>query len=56
MNTSPLDPALLASTLRAGGLEEGVRLLNERVPHRYTGIYQLTGNVLKCEVLYDKQH
>jgi hypothetical protein len=56
MSTSPLDQALLASTLRAGGLEEGVRLLNERVPHRYTGIYQLTGNVLKCEVLYDKQH
>ena len=56
MSTSDLDQALLESTLRAGGIEAGVRLLNARVPHRYTGVYQLTGNVLKCKALYDKQH
>lgn len=56
MSTSDLDQAQLAATLRAGGIEAGVRLLNARVPHRYTGIYRLAGNVLQCQALYDKQH
>lgn len=56
MSDIPLDHDLLESTLRAGGIEAVVRLLNDRVPHRYTGVYQLAGNVLRCEMLYDKQH
>lgn len=50
------DHDLLESTLREGGIEAAVRILNDRVPHCYTGVYQLAGNVLRCEMLYDKQH
>ncbi len=38
----------------AEGVPGGLRLLNQRVPHRYTALYALRGGVLKNLFLYDK--
>ena len=38
-----------------GGLVAGLRLLNARVPHRFTAIYQLQENTLRNVALVDKE-
>lgn len=42
-------------TLERSGVQEGLHLLNDRVPHRYTAVYQLEGNLLRNLYLHDKQ-
>ncbi|MEZ0238148.1 MAG: hypothetical protein ACAH06_08805 [Methylophilaceae bacterium] len=46
----------MEAALREGGVAALVGLLNDRVPHRYTGAYELDANLLRCEVLIDKLH
>lgn len=41
--------------LAAQGLEAGLRLLNDPVAHRYTGLFRLDQTVFRNLSLYDKQ-
>lgn len=45
----------VAAALAGQGIEAGLEILNQRVPHRFTGIYRLTGNVLHNAALVDKE-
>ncbi len=40
--------------VRARGLHDGLRFLNARTPHRYTGIYRYDGEMLRNVYLYDQ--
>ena len=40
--------------LEQGGLADGLRFLNERVPHRFTGVYRLRDGTLHSVGLFDK--
>lgn len=40
--------------LETGGVAEALQVLNMRVAHRYTAIYQIDGNVLRNLFLHDK--
>ena len=57
---NPLSPSIQQSlvdfqkVLQLDG-PAGLPFLNARVPHRYTGIYQLDGGVLHNRYLFDKQ-
>ncbi|QNP48799.1 hypothetical protein [Diaphorobacter aerolatus] len=44
----------LEQVLEQSGIQAGITLLNARVAHRYTCVYQLKGNVLKSLYLCDK--
>ena len=44
-----------SDALQRAGVDEALRVLNQRVPHRYTAVYQLDGTVLRNLFLYDKQ-
>jgi hypothetical protein len=46
--------AELKSILSAGGLHEVLRFLNDRTPHRYTGVYRYDGDVLRNVCLFDR--
>lgn len=46
----------LEAVLREDGVAAVVDLLNKRVRHRYTGIYELKSKQLSCAVLIDKQN
>ena len=46
--------AALLDIARRDGVPELLSRLNARVPHRYTAIYQLVGDTLKCQHLIDK--
>jgi GAF domain-containing protein len=48
----PLDP--LRAALQRDGLAGGLRFLNERVPHRYTGAYEVRGDTLVNLDVFDK--
>ena len=42
------------SIVRSRGLHDGLRFLNARTPHRYTGIYRYDGDMLRNVYLYDQ--
>jgi hypothetical protein len=44
----------LSQSLKSGGLEAGLRFLNQRVSHRFTAIYRLEEMVLHNVELVDK--
>lgn len=44
----------LLDVARRSGVREVLARLNERVPHRYTAIYRLDGDMLQCVHLIDK--
>lgn len=46
---SPLKDALLLS-----GLNAGLRVLNDRVPHRFTAVYKLDAGVMRNVAIVDK--
>ena len=54
MNPAPRRRVDLLAIVRAEGVLAGLRLLNARVPHRYTGVYRLLDDELRCEHLFDK--
>lgn len=57
MNQSnPSDDVLgsLAHVLQSSGVQAGVELLNARVPHRYTCVFELKGGILKSLYVVDK--
>lgn len=41
-------------TLRASGLYSALQLLNARVPHRFTAVYQLNGDLMRNIAIVDK--
>lgn len=41
-------------TCQREGLDAGLRALNARVPHRYTGVYRFEGDLMRNLVLVDK--
>lgn len=48
------DPASrILATLENDGLHAALRLLNERTPHRFTGIYRYDGDMLRNVILFD---
>lgn len=49
-----LDRDQFEAALRDRGVTALARLLNQRVPHCYKGIFELKANKLTCEVLIDK--
>lgn len=50
----PDDPASrILATLEKDGLHAALRLLNERTPHRFTGIYRYDGDMLRNVILFD---
>lgn len=55
MNSSLAIREQLLDALRQRGVDEALRLLNGRVPHRYTGIYRLRDGLLSNLFLIDKQ-
>ncbi|MES2634189.1 MAG: GAF domain-containing protein [Pseudomonadota bacterium] len=40
--------------LRTSGLSAALRLLNDRVPHRFTAVYQLNGELMRNIAIVDK--
>jgi hypothetical protein len=50
---APETLAELVRTLESKGLHEGLRLLNNRTPHRFTGIYRYDGDMLRNLHLVD---
>lgn len=50
------DPAIrILDALRLDGLHAALRLLNERTPHRFTGIFRYDGEMLRNVILFDVQ-
>ncbi len=45
----------LENILQTQGLAAGLQFLNDRVPHRFTGIYRVEGEVLHNVAVIDKQ-
>lgn len=48
------DYTQLSESLNSGGLEAGLRFLNQRVDHRFTAVYRLQDMVLHNVELVDK--
>jgi len=48
------DMTALREAARTGGVRSSLAILNARVLHRYTAIYQLREDTLYCAYLYDK--
>jgi len=46
--------ALFTQTLQQQGVHAALDYLNQRTPHRYTGIYRFDGAMLRNEVLFDR--
>ncbi|GAA4028133.1 hypothetical protein GCM10022409_10220 [Hymenobacter glaciei] len=46
--------AEFAALLQQQGVHEALGYLNQRTPHRYTGIYRFDGDMLRSEVLFDR--
>lgn len=42
--------------LAAGGLFAALRTLNQRAPHRFTGVYRYDGDTLRNVALFDRWH
>ncbi|RZJ04305.1 MAG: GAF domain-containing protein [Haliea sp.] len=45
----------LQQALQSEGIVAGLKFLNDRVPHRLTAIYRLSGAAVHCVHVYDKQ-
>ncbi len=45
----------IQEALRTGGMMAGLRELNQGVPHRYSGIFKLDGDLLQNTHMFDKQ-
>ena len=46
--------AALRDRLDRQGLAAGMEFLNQRVPHRFTGVYRLNARILSSVALFDK--
>lgn len=44
----------LAEVIEREGLHAALKVLNERTPFRFTGIYRFDGATLRCVALYDR--
>lgn len=53
LNSTPISD--LQDLLDAHGLHAGLMFLNARVPHRYTAVYQLSGEYLRRLAFVDKE-
>lgn len=51
-----LETSRFASQLQQHGVHAALRYLNDRTPHRYTGIFRFNGDVLRSEALFDRYH
>jgi len=50
------DPAIrILDALRLDGLHAALRMLNERTPHRFTGIYRYDAEMLRNVILFNVQ-
>ncbi|AYA37177.1 hypothetical protein D3Y59_09010 [Hymenobacter oligotrophus] len=60
MSSHPHDPTMqlevseFAEVLRQRGLHAALEYLNNRTPHRYTGIFRFDGATLRNEALFDR--
>lgn len=56
--TAPLQPEIaeFVSLVQRQGVHAGLKYLNSRTPHQYTGIFRFDGTVLRNEVLFDRYH
>lgn len=52
---NPFCLSRLREVLEKDGIAAGLQLLNARVPHRFTGVYRLDGDVLHKAWLVDKR-
>ncbi|MDB5858187.1 MAG: hypothetical protein JWQ76_1876 [Ramlibacter sp.] len=50
----PADYQAFEQSLRQGGLRAALAFLNQRTPHRYTGIFRYDGEMLRNVALHDK--
>ena len=50
----PTELERLATALDSGGLPAALRLLNERTPFRFTGVYRFDGDTLRNVALFDR--
>lgn len=58
MNSSSTTSEIMRSleqVLESNGVQAAVELLNARVPHRYTCVFELKGGVLRSLYVFDKQ-
>ena len=46
--------AVFTHTLQQQGVHAALDYLNQRTPHRYTGVFRFDGEVLRNEVLFDR--
>lgn len=46
--------SLVRETLRSAGLQTALQILNDRVPHRFTAVYQLNGELMRNIAIVDK--
>ena len=57
-NSAPVSQSAIIAEFRTivrnRGLHDGLRFLNARTPHRYTGIYRYDGDMLRNVYLYDQ--
>jgi hypothetical protein len=44
----------IEAALQAGGVHAALRVLNARVPHRFTGVYRFDGGTLRNVALFDR--
>ncbi|MBC7602714.1 MAG: GAF domain-containing protein [Ramlibacter sp.] len=44
----------IRDALRSGGLPAALQVLNDRVPHRFTAVYQLDGDFMRNVAIVDK--
>ncbi|MES2942992.1 MAG: GAF domain-containing protein [Pseudomonadota bacterium] len=55
-STSPSpDQQIFNAVIEAGGLDAGLKFLNERTAYRYTAIYRFEGSLMRNIHLYDRQ-
>ena len=50
----PTDYRAFEASLRTGGIRAALAFLNQRTPHRYTGIFRYDGDMLRNVALHDK--
>lgn len=55
-NTSSEVLRSFEKVLEQDGVQAGIEFLNARVPHRYTCVFELKGDMLKSRYVYDKLH
>ncbi|HEX8659511.1 MAG TPA: hypothetical protein VF690_18365 [Hymenobacter sp.] len=53
-HTMQAEIAEFAALLQQQGVHAALGYLNHRTPHRYTGVYRFDGDMLRSEVLFDR--